>query len=227
MVLTNLDKTIQVAQINQEHRGRRRFSNLLYVKCCLIVVAGILLLRMSGRKSISQMTIGSTVVMLMIGSVLASPITTNGLWSMAVIVAVAIGTLVAIEVLELKSKVVARFISGRALLVIENGEIITDNLRRLRIPIDKLHMRLRLVGINDVSVVKKATIEVNGQLGYELIDEAKPMTKAQFHTIMEHYLEAFSRSIPKPPQPDLEHHVHIIDKDSLRVPHGDMDHHLH
>ena len=51
-------------------------------------------------------------------------------------------------------------------------------------PIDKLETRLRQVGISSIEDVKYATIEVSGQLGFELSDNKKPLTKEDFMTLM-------------------------------------------
>jgi uncharacterized membrane protein YcaP (DUF421 family) len=40
----------------------------------LLIISGILLLRISGRKSISQMTLAQTVVMISIGTIIVQPI---------------------------------------------------------------------------------------------------------------------------------------------------------
>lgn len=37
-------------------------------------------------------------------------------------------------------------------------------------------MRLRLLGISNINTIKYATLEANGQLGYELKDDCKPLT---------------------------------------------------
>ena len=51
-----------------------------FLKALLLVSSGILLLRISGRKSISQMTVAQTVVMISIGSLMIQPIVDKSLW---------------------------------------------------------------------------------------------------------------------------------------------------
>ena len=48
-------------------------------------------------------------------------------------------------------------------------------------------MRLRQQGINRISDVKTATLEPNGQLGYELFPDAKPITVREFKELMSLY----------------------------------------
>ena len=49
-------------------------------KAVLIIVAGIILLHISGRKSISQMTVGQTVLMIAVGTLLIQPVASKNLW---------------------------------------------------------------------------------------------------------------------------------------------------
>ena len=48
-------------------------------------------------------------------------------------------------------------------------------------------MRLRNQGISSIEDVKTATIEPNGQLGYELMEDAKPLTIGEFKKLMNAY----------------------------------------
>ncbi|NHM33905.1 DUF421 domain-containing protein [Bacillus sp. C11] len=71
---------------------------------------------------------------------------------------------------------------GVSLPVISNGELIIDNLKKLRMSVDDLEKRLRIAGISKMEDVKTGTIEVNGQYGYELMPHAKPVTLADLKT---------------------------------------------
>ena len=65
---------------------------------------------------------------------------------------------------------------GKAVLVIQNGQVLSRNLKKLRMSVDQLESKLREQGISAITDVKTGTIEISGQLGYELVDEAKPIT---------------------------------------------------
>ncbi|AKP45698.1 hypothetical protein BSM4216_0334 [Bacillus smithii] len=81
------------------------------------------------------------------------------------------------------------FISGKAMVVIQNGQIQTDALRKLRLTVDQLELRLRQQGIANFSDIKTATIEPSGQLGYELTEDAKPLTVGEFKKLMQAYIK--------------------------------------
>ncbi|MNL47126.1 hypothetical protein D3C87_1698930 [compost metagenome] len=50
--------------------------------------------------------------------------------------------------------------------------------------VDQLEIRLREKGISNFNDVKTATLEPNGQLGYELMRHAKPVTIGEFELIL-------------------------------------------
>ncbi|MDK8643941.1 DUF421 domain-containing protein [Niallia taxi] len=70
--------------------------------------------------------------------------------------------------------------TGKSKIVIENGQIDYQILKKLRMTVDQLEMRIRTKGISNISDIQIATIEPNGQLGYELKKEAKPLTYGEF-----------------------------------------------
>jgi uncharacterized membrane protein YcaP (DUF421 family) len=67
------------------------------------------------------------------------------------------------------------------------GTLNIQNLKKLRLTVDQLEMRLRNQGISNIEDVKTATIEPNGLLGYELQEDAKPLTKGEFKKLMNVY----------------------------------------
>ncbi len=150
----------------------------------LIFIVGTFILRVGGRKSISQMTISQTIVMIGLGSLIIQPVTGKGLLITFVVAFILTLLMMISEYLEIKVDFLENLFTGRAVLVIENGELNIKNLTKLRLSIDKLETRLRQVGISSIEDVKYATIEVSGQLGYELKDNKKPLIKEDFTMLM-------------------------------------------
>ncbi len=153
-------------------------------KTIVIFLAGKFILRLGGRKSISQMTITQTIVMVGIGSLLIQPIAEDEIWGTLLIAFIFTMLMVISEYLEIKFDIFESLFSGKAVIVIDNGEIILKNLKKLRLTVDRLETRLRQNGVSSIKDVKTATIEVSGQIGYELKDDKKPLTKEDFITIM-------------------------------------------
>ena len=150
----------------------------------VIFFIGKIILRIGGRKSISQMTITQTIVMIGIGSLLIQPIAEKNILTTLLSALLFTLLMVLSEYLEIKFDVIENFFSGKAVIVIENGSLVPMNLKKLRLTVDRLETRLRQNGVSSIEDVKNATIEVSGQLGYELKDDKKSITKEDFVTIM-------------------------------------------
>ncbi|MFN2744043.1 MULTISPECIES: DUF421 domain-containing protein [Bacillus] len=158
---------------------------LFVLKTLLLILTGIILLRISGRKSISQMTIATTVVMISIGTIIVQPIIEDSVFKTVTAASIFIIVLLLIEYLKMKFDFFETLIAGKAVVLIENGELQTDNLKKHRLTVDQLEMRLRTQGISKLSDVKNATLESNGQIGYELTDDAKPFTVGEYKKFLQ------------------------------------------
>jgi len=91
-----------------------------------------------------------------------------------------VAVLIIVEYLEVNFDFMEKIVTGRAVTVIEDGKIKTENLKKMRFTVDKLEVRLRQKGITKITDVKNATLEPNGQLGYELFYDAQPLTIGEF-----------------------------------------------
>ncbi|MCM3570973.1 DUF421 domain-containing protein [Neobacillus mesonae] len=156
-------------------------------KSLLLFFIGLVFLRLSGRKSISQMTIAQTIVMISIGTIIVQPIVGKSVVSTTIGAAVFIGLTVILEFLQLRFNPLEKLITGKSMVVIENGTIDVQQLTKLRLSVDQLEMRLRNKGISKIEDVKTATLEPNGQLGYELMEDAKPVTIGELKKVLNLY----------------------------------------
>jgi uncharacterized membrane protein YcaP (DUF421 family) len=171
-------------------------------KAILVVVGGTLLLRVAGRKSISQMSLAQVVIMVGIGSLLVQPIVGKSIWSTLIVGLVLVVSLVMVEYLQIKVDWVERFITGRSKVLVENGELKVDNLRKLRLTVDQLEMKLRQNQIRSLSDVDEVTLEPNGQLGFVLKENKQPSTKSEIQLLAQeiHALRLMIENIPAPGQ---------------------------
>ncbi|WP_420976490.1 DUF421 domain-containing protein [Bacillus vallismortis] len=150
----------------------------------ILIVSGIILLRISGRKSISQMTLAQTVVMISIGTIIVQPIIETSLWKTLVAASIFTVALILMEWFQVKANWMEKFLTGKAKLVIEDGKLHVENMKKLRLTVDQLEMRIRIHGVSSIKDIKHATIEANGQIGYELQDDKKPLTMGDFKKLM-------------------------------------------
>jgi uncharacterized membrane protein YcaP (DUF421 family) len=142
----------------------------------LIVVVGTVIMRIGGRKSISQMTIAQTVVIISIGKVLIEPVAKKDIGTNFLIAGVMVLVLLAIEFIMLKSKFFEHLIGGKPVVVIEQGVVVRKSLKKLRMPIGELEARLRQHGIKSIGDIEYATIDPNGELGFRWFQAKQPST---------------------------------------------------
>jgi uncharacterized membrane protein YcaP (DUF421 family) len=161
-------------------------------KAIVIVIAGTVLLRIAGRKTISQMTLAETVIMIAIGTLLIQPVAGKDIWTTFLVGGVLVGTLLIMEFIQMKSDRFEKMITGKAKVVIDNGTLNEKNLMKLRLSVDQLETKLRQNSVSKISDVKWATLEPNGQLGLELKQDAQPVTKKDF----EDFKQAIVNLIP-------------------------------
>lgn len=149
-------------------------------KAIIIIVGGTFLLRIAGRKSISQMTLTQTVIMIGIGSLLIQPIAGEDIWSTLLVGLILVLTLVVMEFLQIKGDVFEKIITGKSKVLINNGILQEQNLKKLRMTVDQLEMELRQQGVQRLDDVQWATLEPNGQVGLVLKEDVQPVTKKEF-----------------------------------------------
>jgi uncharacterized membrane protein YcaP (DUF421 family) len=154
-------------------------------KAAIIVIGGTLLLRIAGRKSISQMTIAQVVIMIGLGSLLVQPIVGKNVWMTGFVGFILVATLVVIEFLQVKFNFMEKFITGQSKILIENGTINQKNLSKLRMTVDQVEMQLRQNSITNLNDVEYATLEPNGQVGFVLKQNKQNATKEDLDNIRE------------------------------------------
>lgn len=146
---------------------------------CIMIVIGFIAMRFVGRKSLSKMTIAQSVIMIAIGSILVEPVKQKDVVLTTISIFVFVVVLILLEWLTYYSEKFEKWFIGDRKVIIEDGIINQKNIKKLRMTNDILEMTLRTKGISNPEHVKKATLEANGHIGYELKDEYKTMNKKE------------------------------------------------
>ncbi|MGG2480837.1 DUF421 domain-containing protein [Brevibacillus borstelensis] len=153
----------------------------------LILTFGFVLIRIAGKKTVSEMTGLEIITLLAVASMVGHAISGNGLWKTMVSLCIFVGILLIIQYLSMKSNLVEKLMMGTATPVIKDGQIITENLKKLRMSVDQLEAKLREKGISSIGDIKSATIEMSGHLGYEYMRHATPVTIGELEKILAQY----------------------------------------
>ena len=129
----------------------------------LLVITG---LRIMGKRQIGEMQPSELVVAIMISDLAAIPMQEVGIPLMSGIIP--IFTLIVMEILlsqlSLKSKKFRRIMTGKPNVVIHNGKILKDEMKKMRFNMDDLNEQLRIQGYTGISDINFAILETNGQL---------------------------------------------------------------
>jgi uncharacterized membrane protein YcaP (DUF421 family) len=89
-----------------------------------------------------------------------------------------LGMELCLSALSLRSIRLRRLLCGKPVILIENGRILQENLRKTRVTIDELTGLLRLKDVMDLRSVRYAILETNGSLSVFPYAEEKPVSAA-------------------------------------------------
>lgn len=82
-----------------------------------------------------------------------------------------------VSYITIRSRALRKIIDGSPTVVIENGQILADNMGKLRYDLDELSGQLRQKGILDPSEVQYAIIETSGDLSVIKKSDYQPVTR--------------------------------------------------
>ncbi|MFS0654381.1 DUF421 domain-containing protein [Bacillus sp. 179-C3.3 HS] len=163
-------------------------------KAIIMLLVGTLLLRIAGPKSISQLTVQQTAIMVSIGSIIIQPFIEHSLLETIFAATIFIVALVVMEKLSIQFDWFEKFVSGKSVVILQDGEMLDHKLKKTRLTRDQFKMRLKQQGISDISCLKKATLEANGQIGYELKPDEKPVTVKQMKELFAQLKEELNQT---------------------------------
>ncbi|MXO81179.1 DUF421 domain-containing protein, partial [Paenibacillus sp. OT2-17] len=113
-----------------------------------------------------------------IGNLAATiPMERESTWYLGLIaLSVWVLTTLGIEYLQIKSKKIRDITDGRTTILIKDGKILEDNLRKERLTLDELMEQLRSKNVFKVSDVEFALMETSGEVNVLLTKDKQPVT---------------------------------------------------
>ncbi len=138
----------------------------------------LLMCRFMGRKLISRLNVFDFVTAISVGSLAAAvsvDIETRAVYAALALIVWAVLTF-AMDVVVMKSLPVRKILDGEPIVVIQNGKILENNMRRIRLNLDELMQQLRVKKVFDPSEVEFAVMEPEGQLSIQLKTQFQPVT---------------------------------------------------
>ena len=156
------------------------FNELLNVTFRAIssLITLFLVTKMLGKKQVSQLSLFDYVIGISIGNFAAEMTINlesneiNGIWAVVLFGLFAY----AISYLTMKSIILRRFFMGTPTILIQDGKILEDNLRKMKFDINDMLEEVRSAGYFDLFQVEYAILEPNGEVSILPKPEYRPIT---------------------------------------------------
>ena len=137
-----------------------------YLRTVLLYLVLLGAIRFMGKRQIGQMEASEFVVAMLVADLAAIPMQDVAipLYAGVVPILTVLGAELVLAGMCLRSIRFRRLLCGKPVILIENGRILQNNLRRTRVTIDELMGHLREKDVLDVRTVQYAILETNGNL---------------------------------------------------------------
>lgn len=149
------------------------------IAICILFIFTLLI----GKRLISELNFFDFIVGITIGSIAASLSVEERVSISDGIVTLIIWGLVPIIIakLSLASHAARKLFDGTPVIVIQEGKILEDNLRKQNYNINELLEELRLGGVYNIADVESAILETNGRISIQLKAEKQPATPSDLN----------------------------------------------
>lgn len=158
----------------------------IIIRVFVAFIATLIITRLIGKQMIAQLTYHDFVAAITIGSIAGNLAFNIKISFFYFILSLALFSGIAWTVtwISLKSRNANRFVSGEPITVMENGTILTDNLRKMNYSLDALELGLRQQGIFHKEEVEKAILEINGSLSVLKKPAYRNVTKQELDALL-------------------------------------------
>ena len=139
---------------------------LSYIRSIILYLVLIATIRLMGKRQIGQMEPSEFVVTMLVANLASIPMQDGGipLFSGIVPILTVLGIELILSALCLRSIWLRKMFCGKPVILIENGRILRENLKKTRVTLDELSGHLREKDVLDPSKVQFAILETNGNL---------------------------------------------------------------
>lgn len=148
------------------------------IRSALFMIVLFIITKILGKKQMAQLSMFEYVTGITIGNIGAElVINLREKVHLGVIAMVATAAIpFASSFVTMKSKTLRNVLDGRGKVIIKNGKVLEENLRREKVTIDEFLEMLRRDGVFDLDEVEFACLEANGTLSVLLKKENRPLT---------------------------------------------------
>ncbi len=157
----------------------------------LVFLCGVSLfvVRVMGNRTVGQFSPFDFIMLVGIGDIMVSTAMDK-----SISIASGFGGMAALLLLQqvfsflsLKSNLIRKWVEGTPIVLIQDGKILTENLRKARVNYDDLRQELHLQGLemSNVADIKLARLESSGDFSIVKISEKEPITRDDLFRLCE------------------------------------------
>lgn len=139
---------------------------IAFVRTIILYLLIIIGVRLMGKRQVGELEPSELVLALLIADLAAVPMQDFGIPLLSGIIPILtlLCITMIISIISMKSVTFRALICGRPSIIVENGILHQHEMAKNRFTIDELMEELRMKGVTDISTIKYAILETNGQI---------------------------------------------------------------
>lgn len=151
----------------------------MFLRSLALIIVLFFVIRLLGKKRINQLSIFDFISSLVASSLVAITILDKGVSFQTGLLALSVWLIIPliVDLISLKSKRFRNFIQGKSTVIIKEGKILEDNLKKERLSTDDLLYHLRENNVFKAADVEFALLEPTGKMTVMPKSEQQPLTR--------------------------------------------------
>ncbi len=150
-----------------------------FVRTIILYILIIAALRAMGKRQVGELSPSELVITLLVSELATIPMQSTS--TPLVHGIIPIFTLLALEIIIstifIRNRWIRKFAVGRISILIEDGKLNQKEMRKIRLSLDELLEEIRLKGFINISEVKYAILEANGELSVFPFSKSDSVTR--------------------------------------------------
>ena len=149
-----------------------------FLRTVFLYLLLVTVIRFLGKRQLGEMEPTEFVVTMMAANLSTAPIEDPGsplIYGLVAILTI-FGTELALSTLTMGSVTARRLLCGKPVILIENGKLLQENLKKTRVTMEELRGQLREKDVLDLTTVQYAILETNGGLSVFPFSKDRPAT---------------------------------------------------
>lgn len=147
-----------------------------FLRAIFLYLVLIVCIRLMGKRQIGEMGPAEFVVTMLLANIAAVPMQNNSIPLVTGLMPIltVLGVELVLSVLTMRSVRMRKVLCGKPVILVADGQILAENVRKTRVNLDELTELLREKDIFDLSTVKYVILETNGQISTLLYAKDQP-----------------------------------------------------